>query len=110
MRKFLALLLAATVAGALAATAFGATRTVKVGDNWFVRSGTPHTAAIQKGSSVKWAWVGKRPHNVTVTRGPVKFHSRTQNSGSFTKRLTRRGTYTIVCTIHPGMGMKLTVK
>lgn len=110
MRKFLALLAALAVVGALAATAFGATRTIKIGDNWFIRPGSPPSTAIRKGSTIKWTWTGRAPHNVTVRRGPVKFHSRTQNRGTFSKRFTVRGRYLIVCTIHPGMEMKLTVK
>ena len=55
---------------------------------------------------VEWEWEGHNQHNVTVTRGPVKFHSKTMSSGSFSKRLTRKGTYTIYCTIHsPKMRM-----
>ena len=110
MRKSLALLAVLALLGVLAATAFGSTRTVKVGDNWFVRPGSPVTVAIRKGSSVKWTWTGSKPHNVTATRGPVMFHSRTQRRGTYTKRFTRRGLYTVVCTIHPGMEMKVRVK
>jgi len=110
MRRFLVPLVVVAVLGALAATALAATRSVKVGDNWFVRPGSPVTVAIRKGSSVKWEWVGRRPHNVTANAGPARFHSRTQRRGTFTKRFTRRGLYTIVCTIHPGMEMKVRVK
>ena len=50
------------------------------------------------------------PHNVTVKRGPVRFHSRTKTSGNYVKRMRRRGTYKIVCTIHvPAMRMRLEV-
>ena len=110
MRRFLAPLVIVVVLGALAATALAATRTVKVGDNWFVRPGSPVTVAIRKGSSVKWTWTGSKPHNVTVRSGPVRFHSRTMRRGSYTKRFTVRGLYSIHCTIHPGMDMKVRVK
>jgi plastocyanin len=59
---------------------------------------------------VKWVWKGKIAHNVTVTRGPVKFKSGTKAKGTYSKRLTRAGIYTIVCTIHPGMKMTLKVR
>jgi plastocyanin len=40
----------------------------------------------------------------------VKFRSSTKTSGRFTRTLTRKGTYTITCTIHqPGMKMTLKV-
>ena len=110
MRRTLALTLA--LVGVLAATALAATKTVKVGDNWFVRtSGTP-TVTVKKGDTVKWTWVGDSAHNVVVTRGPVKFSSPVKSSGTYKRVMRRRGTYTIVCTIH-GKGdqaMKLVVK
>lgn len=110
MRKILLTLGALALVAALAVPALAATRTVKVGDDWFVRPSGSHNVLIRKGSSVKWVWTGRIRHNVTVTRGPVKFHSRTQTKGTFIKRFTRRGSYTIVCTIHPGMEMNLRVK
>ncbi len=112
MRKLLALALFTVLSGALAATALAATKTVKVGDDWFVRpSGTP-SVTIRSGDTVRWSWVGDAPHNVTVTRGPVKFRSRTMSSGSFRKKVTRRGRYTIVCTIHGArdQSMRLVVR
>jgi plastocyanin len=47
---------------------------------------------------------------VTVTKGPVSFNSRTKTSGTYAKKVTRRGTYKIVCTIHRSLGMKMTLK
>jgi plastocyanin len=76
------------------------TRTVRVGDNWFVRASGVPTVAVRRGDRVRWRWTGSAPHNVTVTSGPTKFRSRTQSSGSFSRRLRRRGTYRIVCTVH----------
>jgi plastocyanin len=41
----------------------------------------------------------------------VRFRSPTQRSGTYRKRVTRRGTYRIVCTIHqPNMRMTLRVR
>jgi hypothetical protein len=37
---------------------------------------------------------------VTVRRGPVRFHSPTKRSGTYTRRLAQRGPYSIICTIH----------
>jgi plastocyanin len=85
---------------ATAVPAFAAIRTITVGDNYFVRKGKPPTVTVKRGTTVKWVWRGSSFHNVTVTRGPVKFHSRTMSKGSFSRKLTRKGTYTIVCTIH----------
>jgi plastocyanin len=39
---------------------------------------------------------------VTVTKGPARFHSRElQSSGSFSHVFTKRGTYHLICTLHP---------
>ncbi|HWH92814.1 MAG TPA: plastocyanin/azurin family copper-binding protein [Baekduia sp.] len=97
----------AVAAGALAIPAFAATKTVQVKDNVFVAN----KITVKKGTTVKWVWKGKAPHNVKVTKGPVKFGSKTQVNGSFARRLTKKGTYTVLCTIHaPGMKMTITVK
>ena len=99
---------AATVVAAtalLAIPAFAATKTVSVKDNFF----SPKALTVGKGTTVKWAWKGHAPHNVTVTKGPVKFRSSYRDSGSFSKKMRHAGRYTIVCTIHSGMKMKLRV-
>jgi len=99
---------AAALAAALAvpAQAGSSVRTVAVKDDVF----GPRTLTIPRGATVRWAWKGHAPHNVTVTKGPVKFRSSTKTSGRFTRTLTRKGTYTIICTIHqPGMKMTLKV-
>jgi plastocyanin len=95
----------ALAAGALAIPAFAATKTVQVKDNKFVAS----SITVSKGTTVKWVWKGKAPHNVKVTKGPAKFSSTTQVKGSFSKKLTKKGTYSILCTIH-APGMKMTVR
>jgi len=110
MRKLslaLSLLAIAAVAAAFAIPAFASTKTVLVKDNFF----SPKATTISRGSTVKWVWRGNSPHNVTKSKGPgVKFRSANKFSGSYSHRFTRRGSYTIVCTIHPGMSLKLVVK
>jgi plastocyanin len=112
MRKLLVVgLLSALPATLLAAgPALSARKHVEVDDNYFVREGrgTP-TVRVQRNDTVVWEWEGRNPHNVTVTEGPVKFRSRTKSSGTYRKRVTRRGSYRIVCTIHAGMRMRLRV-
>ncbi|HEV7494944.1 cupredoxin domain-containing protein [Baekduia sp.] len=108
MKKLIAAAAAtALAAGTLAIPALAATKTVQVKDNKFVAN----KLTVSKGTTVKWVWKGKAPHNVTVTKGPAKFKSTTQVKGSFSKKLTKKGTYTILCTIHaPGMKMTIKVK
>jgi plastocyanin len=113
MRKLLILALLATSLVALLAAgpAFSKRKSVEVDDNYFVKEGKPRTVSVQVGDKVEWEWEGRNPHNVTVTKGPVKFHSKDKTSGSFTKTLRKAGTYKIVCTIHaPDMRMTLKVK
>ena len=105
MRKPIALLTAAGLAAA-AVPATAATRTVKVDDNFF----SPKTLSVKKGTTVKWTWVGEAPHNVRAVKGPQRFGSAIKRSGTYRRTLKRRGTYRIVCTIHSGMTMKLTVR
>lgn len=105
MKKLVAGGVAVVAAGALAVPALAATKSVQVKDNKFV----PTSITVKKGTTVKWIWKGKAPHDVSVTKGPVKFKSSVKTSGSFSKKLTKAGTYRIVCTIH-APDMKMTVK
>ena len=105
MKKLALPALAAVAAIAFLAPSASAVSVVRVGDDFF----RPGTLTVKKGTTVRWRWVGDDPHNVTVTRGPVKFRSSTKSSGTYSKRLRRAGRYRIVCTIHPGMDMTLRV-
>jgi plastocyanin len=86
--------------GPAATPAVAAIKTVKVGDNYFVRDGGVPTVTVSKGTKVRWVWTGKSLHNVKVTKGPAKFGSASQKSGAYAKRIRKAGTYTIVCTVH----------
>ena len=80
----------------LAVSALAATKTISVGDDVF----SPKSVSIAKGTTVRWVWRGRHRHNVTVVAGPAKFSSPTQRKGSYSRRLSRTGTYRIICTIH----------
>jgi plastocyanin len=111
MRKLFPLTLIAALCAVFATQALAAGRTVKVGDDFFVRKGSPPTVTVKKGTKVTWKWTGKDMHDVVVTKGPRKFSTSYKTKGTFTKKLTKAGTYTIVCSIHqPDMKMKLKVK
>src|SRR5918997_6309531 len=112
MRKLFIIGLLAALTGTLlaAAPALSKRKTVEVDDDYFVAEGKPRTVTVKVNDTVVWEWEGRNPHDVTVTRGPVKFHSRTKTSGTYTKKARRAGTYRIVCTIHrPDMRMRLKV-
>ena len=93
------------VSAAVAASALAATKTITIGDNFF----KPKAVTVSKSTTVKWVWRGKKPHNVTVISGPVKFTSPTKKSGTYSKKVTKAGTYKIICTIH-GSVQSLTLK
>ena len=67
MKRTLALLTAAAVAAGLAALpAAGAVKGVKLVDNKF----RPSKVTVKRGTTVKFTWAGKNPHNVTAFSGP----------------------------------------
>ena len=112
MRKLIVIAVAACALAVLAATAIAATKSVKVGDDYYVRpSGVPKVT-VTKGTTVRWRFVGDAPHSVTVSKGPVKFNSGVQDSGTLQKKMRKRGTYTIYCMVHGASNqkMKLVVK
>jgi len=109
MRSLPALLIAALLAAAAPAAA--ATKNVKIGDDYYVRAGSPPTVTVFKGTTVRWNWRGSRRHNVLVRSGPESFQSKLKRSGHYSRRMRRVGTYKIVCSIHqPDMAMTLKVR
>jgi plastocyanin len=109
MKKLLAAGAVTVIAAGAAIPAFAGTKSVKIGDNYFVRPANNATVTISKGSSLKFLWRGHAPHNVVKRSGPGgAFHSTVKTSGSYSHRFTRGGTYKLVCTIHSNM--KLIVK
>jgi plastocyanin len=101
--------LAALAAFAVPAFAAHKTRTIPVGDFYFVKDSnhTP-TVHVAPGTVMKWHFVGVEDHNVTVESGPAKFHSRDMDHGFYKHRVFKRGAYLIECTIH-GFKMRLVV-
>lgn len=98
-----AALAAVLAAGAAPAAAGGKkapkpkTRTVHVGTDYY----DPAKLTIRAGDSVKWIWHGGFTlHDVVVEKGPEKFRSPTQQSGTYKRRLKKPGTYRLYCTQH----------
>jgi len=121
MRKPLIICIVLAIAGALTASLAMAanppSKTVKVGDDWFYKStGLTTPLNVKRNTLVKFKFVGDNPHNVYGYRGSTsgtpKFKSSIKTSGSYNKRLTTTGTYTIVCDIHGEdvQSMKIKVK
>jgi plastocyanin len=111
MRKLIASVLVLAALGIVASQAFAATRSVSVGDDWFVAKGHPRSITVKKGTTVTWHFRGKTMHNVDARKGPMHFISSYKKKGTFSKRLTKAGTYVVYCDIHsPDMRMTIHVK
>lgn len=91
------------------ASAGGKTTKIKVGNNFF----SPEKKAVKRGTKVRFKWDGGALHNVTKRKGPAgKIASKTTRKPgvNFTKSFKRKGVYRLICTIHPSMKLKLTVR
>ena len=112
MRKLLLVPAIATAALAAGVPAANSARDVKIGDNYFVRASGVPVVTVSKGTTVRWVWRGKSLHNVKVAKGPARFGSSSKKTGTYSHKMTRKGTYTIICTIHGAddQKMKLVVK
>ena len=99
-------LVPASVAGS------SATRTVTIGDNFYA----PAKLTVKVGTTVNWKWPDDTgdSHDVklgSAPKGVKKFHSEEAGSAySFKRKLTKAGTYKIVCTLHEEMRQTVTVK
>src|SRR5262245_31313676 len=86
MRKPATALLATALAFAVAVpTANAGTRTIRLGDDWFVRDSGSTRVSVDRGTRARWRWTGNDLHNVVVRRGPVRFQSALKRSGSYSK-------------------------
>jgi plastocyanin len=101
MRKLTALFaVVAVIAAVFAVQAFAATNV-----SWKV--GTNKTVKIRKGGTVKWIWADGQQHNV---KGPGFASKVVGGRGkSYSHRFTRKGTFKIICQVHPTT-MKTIVK
>jgi plastocyanin len=62
----------------------------------------PGTLSIDRGDSVTWLWRDHEEHNVTFHG----LHSKTKQTGSYTIRFTRSGSFSYRCTLHEAEGMR----
>ena len=105
-----ALMLGCALGGGIAfAAGSGATSqppSIQLGDDFF----QPKRLTVLVGTKVTWTWTGNDTHNVTVVSGPQKFRSIDQSTGTYSRVMSKPGVYRIVCTLHPGMNLTLTVR
>jgi plastocyanin len=111
VKRLLAGALALAACATLATSATSATtKSIKIGDNYFVRpSGVP-VVTVTRNTRVTWRWTGDSPHDVIVSSGPVKFKSKTQTEGTYSRTMTRRGTYKLYCQIHSAQDQSMVLR
>lgn len=82
--------------------------TIRLKDNLFA----PSRKTVQRGTTVRFKWVGLNPHNVTKASGPGgRFASPTtwRRGVNFAKKFKKVGAYRLICTLHSGMELSLNV-
>jgi plastocyanin len=99
----------------IAASQRGTTRTVLVGDNFYV----PNQLTIKRFDQLRWDWkesFSPEGHNVSLISGPsgvspFDFESpiRTGPNYRFTRRFLTPGAYKLFCSLHVGMDMDVRV-
>ena len=66
---------------------------------------------LKRGTTFTWRFMGSLQHDVTVVGGPVGFSAPWTQSGIFTHRFTKAGTYRLFCSLHPSkMVQQITVR
>mgnify|MGYP002682753655 CR=1 FL=1 len=106
MKKLVVTLVAVgTAAAMLAVPALAGTANIKVGDNYFVRPGSTPTVTVRAGTTLRWVWAGRKPHNV-VGSG---FRSPTKTSGTYSRKFSGKGSFRVICTVHSSMKMTVRV-
>jgi plastocyanin len=97
-----------------AAPAEAATKTVRIGDNYFLKD----RLTVERGTTIVWRWpsadAGGAVHDVKLRAGPKgakRFHSEAAAADySFRRKLKVPGRYRIVCTLHAEMRMTIRVR
>jgi plastocyanin len=116
VRRSLILLTGVAAVAAAPALALGASaprKTIGVHDNYY----GPSKVTVKAGTTVRWLWEddANDVHDVKLLSAPTgvkKFQTEPLAIGdSFSKKLTKPGTYKIICTFHEDeMSMKIVVK
>jgi plastocyanin len=112
VRRYAAAALAAATCAFPAVALGSSVKRVQVGDDYY----GPTKLTVKPGTTVKWVWLADNgnTHDVKVGRAPAgvkRFHSaKAATDYTFSRKLTKRGTYKIVCTLHQDMTMTIRVR
>jgi plastocyanin len=86
---------------------------VRVGDDYFSPA---RLLKVPRNTTVVWKWrvVNGNTHDVYLKskpKGVKRFHSEPATADfTFKRKLTVKGTYSVICTFHEDMTMKITVR
>jgi plastocyanin len=119
VRRFAGILLLLGAAVAAAAPAAAGTthsgkpqkRTVEVADNYY----SPKKLTVNLKSRITWKWTDEVAdvHDVKLVSAPKgvkKFQSEPGSAGfTYSKTLTKPGTYKLICTFHEEDNMRMTI-
>ena len=104
-KTLLSLALVALIAGVFAVQAVGApSKTIQVDNNFF----KPKTVTVKKGTTIKFKFKGF--HNVEADGKAAFKNIPNRSSGTVNRKASKKGKFKLLCSIHDGMTMKLTVK
>jgi plastocyanin len=113
LRPALVVLGAGAVAVAAAPAASHPRKVVEIHDNYYA----PAKLTVKAGTTVRWKWALDEAdvHDVALKKAPKgvkKFQSDPLAAGeSFSRKLTKPGTYAVICTFHEEeMSMTIRVK
>lgn len=107
MRLLALCAISATAVGGQVAASQASGRTVTLRNIAFA----PKSLSIARGTTVTFQWRDDRTAHNVVSKGAKRFTSiGTRETGSASRTFTKAGTYRYVCTLHPGMSGRITVR
>jgi plastocyanin len=72
---------------------------------------SPKSLSVSRGTTVTFRWSDERTAHNVMSKGTKRFRSiATRETGSQSRKFTKAGTYRYVCTLHPGMAGRITVR